>query len=95
MCMREKEKCAGRMSGNAGVLPDCEVIHNRHWSVFLGRPYHGMPQEGSVFFSTQQVGRTPWYSTDATFGVQSSLFLLKSSTALLFSSIRHAKLSCR
>ena len=26
-CMRDKARRAGRMSGDAGALPECEVIH--------------------------------------------------------------------
>ena len=30
VCMWDKAKGVGRMSGDAGAFPDCEVIHGSH-----------------------------------------------------------------
>ena len=62
------------MLGDAGAFPECEVIHQLHpiaspsrctalcrvESVFLERPLHGTPREGSCSLSMQPVGCTPW-----------------------------------
>ena len=41
------------------------VVSSCNWSVFLGRPYHGTPREGSSSLSNQPVGYTQWCSMDA------------------------------
>ena len=80
VCMQDKSKAVGRMLGDAGAHPDCDMMtpitpdhtifqvcnsgSSRDWSVFLGRPKHGTPHEGFGSLSLQPVGYTPWCSMD-------------------------------
>ena len=93
ICMCDKAMGVGRMSGNAKTLPQCEVMipnhttfqvrssgSRRNWSVFLERPSHCTPQEGSGVWSIQPVGYTPWSSTET--------LLLRSSSYIHTADIR-------
>ena len=41
------------------------ALSRQNWSVFRGKPQHGMPRDGSGSLSMQLVGYTPWCYTDS------------------------------
>ena len=56
------------MQGDTLLTSDHTVVQlwvgsSRNWSVFLERPYHGTPLEGSGSLSMLPVDYTPWCST--------------------------------